>query len=1004
VPAGSGVETILLKMESVQGVKAKPPEVTSFTLAQASYITRVWTYHYDSVIGTSTPTVAFKNTKTGALIGPWSQAGYRNYSVEAGSAASDPRNVVGPPDNYWVAYPGVVVPAGTYQVIDSAPESWAYTSDLGNRGVAWVYGWAGSGPASKSDASVDSPIGRIDGGAIDGSRAEVARGIDGADVGARDSAGGTGEVRIIDGGDALADRASGWTEGGSDVPAGTLTIVDYFPKSGPAGTHVRLRLAASVMHLAGAMSALYGARALDGVAGVGADVVEVVVPSDAQSADIQLKAGAETSNKVAFTILAPVSTVLVSQTVAPSTSNVVVAYKDEITVTIPPGILDKSRTLTITKVENAPSNSIAPFAPSFAYDVSIDGLEQLADYVEIKVKVDPSLLNTAVPASAQLLPLRWNAAEGHWLPLAYRVDTTGNSLSFYTNHFTLFEWVVIGAVAVAAVPITWVGEKLLNDVYVTPEGSFRVLYCKKAIQGDLSLEDTAWTKTTYPNPANPLPTAYAPDHPKFVQDIGHLLEVALDRYVRVSHLKNPVSAPEVFGAASKNPITVKLDSWWVSLGGEPNYEKIWEYLHYPTDVLNSFVGKSAFSYGNLSHELFHRIEAEYYGWTGFLSSANKWWLEASADYAGYNLAWTPAMPTEMHERTGYDFFAHPLSTTGKMENVNGWNLNQSYEYAASAFVQYLVEGKKLVFKELIEQVAKGSPLQQIDGYQQLVLSSVYRDFAADGVFATTSFLSRFPAATIASYKTTMGSNPQESVTMSLDGGYTAKLWDIQVPGSTFDSTSSKASFTVSADASVPEKLAFDVFVLKGDVRAANVPELAGSIDGAVKSVTVQVEKGDAIYVLGTNWDGAPHAVSLKISKGGASSVRIAVSVSASFSYNGAAPEVGYQGWEALCSCMPDGSCTSDGTTKVTLKLSADAFKVESFTIKRYDGQYTLDIAGKDVPWLSSGGGARTFLVSGADACAALTKLAQTNDTPGKGTDLLSYTCDTTSFVNIRFTP
>jgi hypothetical protein len=50
-----------------------------------------------------------------------------------------------------------VIPAGTYQVIDSEPATWAYTSDLGNRGVTWIYGWAGGPPAV--DAGSDAPSG-----------------------------------------------------------------------------------------------------------------------------------------------------------------------------------------------------------------------------------------------------------------------------------------------------------------------------------------------------------------------------------------------------------------------------------------------------------------------------------------------------------------------------------------------------------------------------------------------------------------------------------------------------------------------------------------------------------------------------------------------------------------------------------------------------------------------------------------------------------------------------
>jgi hypothetical protein len=157
IAAGSGHETFLLKMESVQGVSKNPPVPTIFTLASASYVTRVWTYHYSATIGGKSPTISFKDTTTGVVHGPWPQTGYKSINSGLDAAMSDPGHIPGPPDNYWMAYPATVIPAGTYQVIDSEPATWAYTSDLGNRGVTWIYGWAGGPPAV--DAGSDAPSG-----------------------------------------------------------------------------------------------------------------------------------------------------------------------------------------------------------------------------------------------------------------------------------------------------------------------------------------------------------------------------------------------------------------------------------------------------------------------------------------------------------------------------------------------------------------------------------------------------------------------------------------------------------------------------------------------------------------------------------------------------------------------------------------------------------------------------------------------------------------------------
>ena len=151
----AGQEAVLFKMESVQGVSRNPPNPTTFTLSHAAYVTRVWTYHYNAAIAGTNATVAFMDTVSGAVYGPWTQIGYTSFAGALGAPQSDPGNVVGPPDNYRMAYPGQSVPAGTYQVVDSDSATWCYTADTGNRGLTWVYGWYGPAPAPSVDAAAD---------------------------------------------------------------------------------------------------------------------------------------------------------------------------------------------------------------------------------------------------------------------------------------------------------------------------------------------------------------------------------------------------------------------------------------------------------------------------------------------------------------------------------------------------------------------------------------------------------------------------------------------------------------------------------------------------------------------------------------------------------------------------------------------------------------------------------------------------------------------------------
>lgn len=543
---------------------------------------------------------------------------------------------------------------------------------------------------------------------------------------------------------AIPSQAKASSPASSYVPTSKPTISDYFPKSGPAGSYVFLKLEKSISDATDTLAVFYNQKELDrNTIMAYEDTVQFVVPQDAQSGDIQLKLGDNASNKVPFSVVSSVTTPLISQPIGPSSVDQIVSYKDEISVTIPPGILDNTRTLSISRVENPPPNSIAPFAETIAFDVSIVGLEQLNGYVEIKMKYDPALLNPEYSAEDQLMVMRWNEEGKFWLPLPYKVDTAHQTVSFRTNHLTINE-----LINVMSGPAIWAAKLWLYSVYVTPEGNFRLLYYKSAIQKDVVFGDSAWP-ANYKNPLYPI--KYKAKTPRFIQDIGHLLEIALKNYVDTYKFKDPT--PGLLWG--KNPITVNIDSGLTNLnqlrGGGAIYENVWQSIHFPSGYLTDFNNGS--SYGTVGHELFHRIEAEYYERTGFLVPHNTWWLEAAAEYAGYRAAWSDKKQlNNLHEKTGSDFLSYPLSTTGVMANVNGWCLQQSYEYAASTFIQFLVEKKGLIFSDMISYVSKGSPiatpLERLNGYNGLVLSAYYKEFAAWSIFCSDSFLERYKISTI----------------------------------------------------------------------------------------------------------------------------------------------------------------------------------------------------------------------------------------------------------------
>ena len=139
-----GTETYLLKLESIAAVSNNPPNKTVFTVSDSTHISKILTYHWNSGNGDTPGTIGLKNTdETEAVIGTWNVVGTKG--VDSTPGARWPKKANGPPYLYWTVQPNADIPAGTYEVVDSNPSTWSYTSDTGNMGITFVYGWKVAG-------------------------------------------------------------------------------------------------------------------------------------------------------------------------------------------------------------------------------------------------------------------------------------------------------------------------------------------------------------------------------------------------------------------------------------------------------------------------------------------------------------------------------------------------------------------------------------------------------------------------------------------------------------------------------------------------------------------------------------------------------------------------------------------------------------------------------------------------------------------------------------------
>lgn len=87
-------------------------------------VSEIHTYHWNDGQGQSPGTIGLQGAD-GTLYGPWETTGLPGKG--------------GVPNATWVAKPGVVVPAGSYKVVDSDPDSWSQNADSEGVGFTWVY-------------------------------------------------------------------------------------------------------------------------------------------------------------------------------------------------------------------------------------------------------------------------------------------------------------------------------------------------------------------------------------------------------------------------------------------------------------------------------------------------------------------------------------------------------------------------------------------------------------------------------------------------------------------------------------------------------------------------------------------------------------------------------------------------------------------------------------------------------------------------------------------------
>jgi hypothetical protein len=123
LPSPDENEERIFAQDVCGGVINNPTNPTVFTLSEPRTITKIGTYHWNQASGDTPGTIGLQD-ENGRIYGPWQASGAPGQG--------------GVPNAYWIASPGVELPAGTYTIQDSNPSTWAHNGESKNSGTASV--------------------------------------------------------------------------------------------------------------------------------------------------------------------------------------------------------------------------------------------------------------------------------------------------------------------------------------------------------------------------------------------------------------------------------------------------------------------------------------------------------------------------------------------------------------------------------------------------------------------------------------------------------------------------------------------------------------------------------------------------------------------------------------------------------------------------------------------------------------------------------------------------
>ena len=503
---------------------------------------------------------------------------------------------------------------------------------------------------------------------------------------------------------------------------------------------------------------------------------------------------------------------LVSRRLTPSSEPQAVAFENRVRVVVPGGLLTEPRDLTIA----TPSRTHAPpaaFSAMAVYEISLGSSHTFAQPLTIEMAIDRSKLDPQARAGDQMAFARYDPDTGTWVSLRASVDEATLVATFEVDH------------------LSEIGEfylqrqyKVLKDAQgLNPFGHFRVIYDDRLSAPAIAVPATA-----------PLFGGRKVYTMKMYAELaGSAAEHAFEAYW--AYRDEGLNVPRIDPPGTDPRIDLIVGDWRALFPDVDTLTKPEDDSQYSWTTGAIFLRQNhewAELMLTVAHELFHLIQHR--DLTSGQMSAERWFVEATAEYAAGRLAW--GRRTLAGQRMGSPmtpiFLQACLRYVGETGNTDP---QFNHHQKTSHFLDFLIKGtlkgrpvggseterflalwklfvaRRDAFRALDEWLGPGEPLN----WQ-------YERFAAFYLFNTNSPLpanprDRLPMAVAAGNWILLKASETQATgeRVSIPAAYASGIWAIRVEPKDGEPTRAVSVRTV---ARVPSDTMVSVYRLSGASR------------------------------------------------------------------------------------------------------------------------------------------------------------------------------------------